>query len=495
MTDSHTHYEATFGGLDYDEGDVPSGYRATVGATQGASQSFPTLRDVLRDMSDRFGIEARTAYYEDPERGFVEVPNRVVTVNPAWLGEGLADAPQNSAAWTTASDEYATLDAMDQFGPLLPMARTHELDDVFGHVRAYRNGGQVSLEVFFRGLTGDDPDTDEPRYILGFEGGFDYYLGQSLRATVIAYDTETGAVMRGLSERYSTPHRGDAEDRMAEWFDDMIHRAERVGQTLYQVVAEARDYHVNLNELPLDVREFYEAVGFPSSTVAKPAAELVRNARTPTAWELYEPVTLVLSREYDGKVGGSALRDHASRANELLYTPAKAEQAALRQAAEQFEDQETLLGEDDEDAADLLRRRAASLDEAVDSSLTFRQRVRTILAEAADEDDGESDEAEADEDEVAADGGFAYGEDREPDVVTDGGTDWVPALVQVQGGSLVVQDRESGDCLVTEATSLFDGYNPHEDSRMPFRRLASIFGPGVFADEASREAFAGEVDA
>lgn len=404
------HYRQTFGGIDkhVEDPSVPGDYRETVGATRGRSVEFPSFHEVLSTLRDEFGVESRNAYYYDHDRDeYVQVPNRVVLVNPAWLGDGLDEAPQNSAGWTTASDSYSETDAMDNYGPLVALARQRGFDDVFGNVWAYRNGGDVRLDLFFNGLTADDPADDEPRYVLGFETGYDYFRSQSVNAAIIAYDTETGSVMRGLSDAYSSPHRGDIEGRTVSWFETMLDRAEKVGDTLYQVVAEARNYEVELSTLPLTVEGFYEALGFPGPSVAEPAAAMVSNTRNPTAWDLYEPLTLVLSREYGGKVGGDALVNHASRANDLLYSPASTERKAYRQAAEALDGQATLpgVGDDDaEDAAEVLMNRAGSLDEAVEKSVSFRERIRTMLAEdvAGDEDDEDDEQDEADEAEVAA---------------------------------------------------------------------------------------------
>lgn len=65
--------------------------------------------------------------------------------------------------------------------------------------------------------------------------------------------------------------------------------------------------------------------------------------------------------------------------------------------------------------------------------------------------------------------------------MTEAPSGWVEAEVQIQGDSLVVKDRESGDCVVVEARKLFDHYDPHDDPNMPYDRLESIFGEDVYA--------------
>lgn len=391
------HYAQTFAGIDRHASGalLPRVYKTTVGASHSPSTDFPAFQSVLTTLSEDFGIASRPALYYDTERAeVVEVPNRKVLVNPAWLGDGLDEAPQNSAAWTTASDSYTETDAMDNYGPLVALARRRDYTHAFGHVRAYRNGGDVHMDVFFPSLTANDPEDDSARYVLGFETGYDYFRSQSVTASVAAFDTETGAILRGLSKPYSSPHRGDIKARTVEWFDAMLDRAETVSETLYEVVAEARNYTIDLTQVPLTVADFYEGAGLPPG-IAAAAAERVSDTRTPSAWDLYEPLTVVLTREYGAKVGGSALTKHASRANDLLYSPASTEQSAYRRAAEtDVHSKQSTLG-DTETAADVLLARATSLDEAVERSVSFRERIKTMLEDApTTTDDEDEDEVE-----------------------------------------------------------------------------------------------------
>jgi len=406
---SDPHYREQFGGIDRNVDDdsrsVPGVYRDALGdhVSRGASVEFPTFNEVLATMQDRFGIDTRPAYYYDEDRDeYRKVPNRVVLYNPAWTGDGLVyEAPQDSAAWTTASDEYTATDALDNYGPLVDAARQNDHTAVFGEVRAHRNGGDVNADVFLPGLRANDPEQDEAdegRYVLGFETGYDYFKRQSVYASIIALDTETGSILRGLSGRYTSPHRGDVQDKLGDWFTTMFNRAERVGDTLYEVVAEARQYEVDLTTLPLSVEQFYQSLGFTDG-MAEAAAERVHNSQTPTAWDLYEPLSWVITRDYTGRVGGKALVEHASRANDLLYSPAAAERSACQQAAEDLDGQAAILGDDDEDASDVLRDRAESLDEAVEASVSFRKRIRTMLddMDLSDDEDAKPDGGEPDD--------------------------------------------------------------------------------------------------
>lgn len=375
-------YETVFGGVHAAaSGSVPGWYRAVKSATHGATADFPHLREAARTLADRYGASMTEAYYYDEERGeYVEVPERGVVVNPAWLGDGLDDSPKASAGWTTASAEYEPITAEDAYWPLADVAAEAGFYEAFGSVETYRNGGEVVVEVLFDDLRFEDPDSGV-EFVLGFESGFDHYRRSSVWATLLAYDTETGAALRGLSERYSRAHRGDSvRGDLREWFRSMLGRAERLDDTLTQVVAEAQNYTVPMSDIPLGVAEFYEAQGFPGSYGSR-AAERLHDTRRPTAFELYLAMAETVTTEFNGKKGGQALRDHASRTNELLFSPPSAEKTALAAA---------------------LTDRIESLDEGVAAFESMRERFRAMLDGLEDEpDEGES-EAEAEADEVAA---------------------------------------------------------------------------------------------
>lgn len=394
MTDAHT--TTTFGGIDdHAEADVPIWYRDHVGATRSAS--FGSFHEALLDLRERFGCETRPAGFENDETGeWVEDGRFRALVNPAWLdGSG----PQATALWHIVTESYEPTDHMDAFGPLVAVARKNDLTEPFGTVRTYRNGGEVQIDILFDGLRASVPDADGEPIILGFSLGQDYFGSQSIYASVIAVDERTGTVMRGLTDRFSTPHSNqNAAEDVAEWLEDMFDRAERVGETLYEVVAEAREYEVELDSIPLSVAEFYEALGFPSG-MSERAAEQVRDPSRPSAYDLYLPIAQALTETYDGKKSGSALTRHATNANDLLFSPPSAERAALESAAEDLQGQGT-LGAEYSDAAEALQDRIEDLDEAVSAFESVRDRIRSMLRETdeTDEQDGQSAD---DEDEQA----------------------------------------------------------------------------------------------
>lgn len=389
MNDAY--YESVFRGITPgDDATIPTWY-STQNDAAASPTNLPAFTDELGRLSSRFGAETTEAYYYDDERGeYVEIPHRAAVVNPAWLGDGQADAPASHAAWTTASDRYEPVTASEAYAPLRDAAHERDLGDAFGSVEAYRNGGEAAFEVVFNDLTHEVRDSDKT-LLLGFETGYDHYARSSIWATLLAYDADTGAVIRGLSDRYTRSHRGDdVSDDLLAFYESMLDRVERLDDTLTQVVAEAREYEIPLYDVPLDAAEFYTALGFPSSW-GEVAAEHLGDVRTPSGFDLWLAISETITTEFDGKRGAGAARNHATRANDLLYATPSAERTALEHARDELAEnsQATLSGDE---AAEALTDRIDTLDDGVEAFESMRERFRTMLDEADEQadEDGES---------------------------------------------------------------------------------------------------------
>ena len=387
------YYDTVFAGIaPGDATDVPTWYKTRNNAPASNAADMPAFTDVLGEVTARFGAETTEAYYYDDERGeYVEIPHRSAVVNPAWLGDGQADAPATHAAWTTASDRYEPVTASEAYAPLRDAAHERDLGDAWGSVECYRRGGEAAFEIAFNDLRHSVRGTDRD-LILGFETGYDHYARSSIWATLLAYDAETGACLRGLSERYTRRHRGEnVESDLREFYLRMLDRVENLDETLRQVVAEAREYEVPLYNVPLTVPEFYDALGFPASW-GEVAESHLSDTRTPSGFDLWLAMSETITSEFGGKRNGDALRNHATRVNDLLYSPGRAEKEALEHARQELAEsgQATLDGND---AAETLTDRIETLDDGVEAFETVRERFRTMLDEA-DESDEQADESE-----------------------------------------------------------------------------------------------------
>lgn len=243
-------------------------------ASARRSNRTASFDGVVNVLTDEYGATKRSCYYEDEAQGGkFEVPHRRVLINPAWEGEdALDDAPQNHAAWTTVSDEYAPVDADDALGIIPAVASDFGYDDLYGVVDAYRNGGEVVAEIVLDDLRVEYEDTE---YVLGFEAGYDHYGSTSVWARLLAYNTETGACLRHLSDRMTCRHRGeDIVERVRPWYENLLEKAERLGDRMYEVVAEADAHEIDIRALPFDMQTWFSAPGYPDSYAEDAAARL-----------------------------------------------------------------------------------------------------------------------------------------------------------------------------------------------------------------------------
>lgn len=381
-------YESLFAGIDAaaDAVTVPYWYRQSKTDT---GTPRPAFADEVETLSQRFGAETTPAYYYDEKRGeYIEAPEHTIIINPAWLGDGLEDSPNESAAWATATDQYQSVTAADAYRPLIDAAHAAGKSAAFGSIEAYRNGGQVAIEVLFDDLRVTDETTDT-EYVLGFETGYDHFRRSSVWATLLAYNTETGAALRGMSQRFSRQHRGEPEKKLKSWFQLMIERADKLSDELYNAIAEARNYTIDLSETPLTVEELYRHTGFHDEYAAD-AADIVSYQGNPTAFDLYHAVAELLTFDYDGKRGGKAMREHAGKANQILFQPDMMEKQALKEKKRHLAKQESALSAEQKAAVRDIDDRIETLDDAVETFTSVRDRVESMLDDMDDPQAAES---------------------------------------------------------------------------------------------------------
>jgi hypothetical protein len=411
MASNDTEYEATYSTDGYG---IPKWYTESVTAPHGRhNRTGGTWNDVVATLTDEYGATTRAVYYEDESQGGkFEIPHRAAVVNPAWEGEdGTDDAPQDHAAWTTASTDYTPVNADEALGTFTSVAHNRGYEHAYGKVVARRNGGEVVAEILLDDLRMEYEGTE---YVFGIEAGYDHFGNTAVWSSLIAYNTETGAPLRHLSERMAFRHQGtEVRERVSEWYENVLERAETLRDEMLNVVADADAYEVEVSELPASVAEWYEAMGFPTSYAERAANRVptpAGNNGNPTALDLYNAITSTLQEEFNGKRGGSAIQRHASRANEILFAPDAAERAALETLLDGYENQAALEEYEDGEVPDAeevegVRERYQRLQEGIEQFEGFRDRVRTIL-DGVEADDEEGGNGESENQAALTDGGW-----------------------------------------------------------------------------------------
>lgn len=382
-----------FGGLGGPNGSesLPEWYRERLDLTEGEDpDGFETVINTMEKATDV------TPAYKDPETGeFVEVPDKTAVVNPAWLGDGLEETDRGHALWAFAGSRYEPVNPMDMYGPLLAMLRQRDLTDVYGRGRVYKMGGEAHFDLV---LPEHTFEVDGAEHVLALSTGYSHDLNRGLYVQVMAYNTETGAEWRQLTNKNTCRHSKKAPKRVAKWWSNALDNAGTATHHLATVVDEAMHYAVPFDGMPYNVTGFYEGLGIPShgdKSLANLASERLKRTNTggaepaeATALALYEALADTLTMHFGGKTGSTAATSHNKAANNILFSPPSAEAKVISYWQTELAEQETLTGiEEDQRAA--LGERFGDAQAAIEHYEDTKQSLKRILnrspAEAEEE--------------------------------------------------------------------------------------------------------------
>lgn len=370
-----------------------------------------TLHGLMRDLPS---VETRpVAFYDDEADEWVETERGMALVNPDWLDDQTpTQGPftPGDACWHIPTSDYSPVKPNNLFGPLGALLRQDRYEDllgdsdtydgVFGEARCYRNGGEVHLDIFFDGVRVTDPfgsdaaQSTAPPFTLGLQVGYDFYGGRAIYAEVIAYDTRSGAVHRGLTGSHRRKHVGKAQQDVADWWETLLDSFEKASELLTQSIADANNYEVELDQLPgISLEEYLSATGLPEYLAESAADSLPgtihREQRNPTAWELYDAGMTALTHDFDGKDGGS-LRHHTTTVTDFLFAPEDVDAATTEECVYIVRNKSSGLsnGMSITEAADEIEQRSIDIEQAKADHRTHRQRL-TDLFETVQSDDDE----------------------------------------------------------------------------------------------------------
>jgi len=392
--------------------DVPEWYREKTDLTGAECEAAPTLKETIHSLAK---AKAVTPGYWDPEaEEFVKTPDKTAVVNPGWLGDGLDESEAGHALWAFAGSTYEPVNPMDMYGPFLAMARKHGLGDVYGHVEEYKLGGEVHIDLVLPSYT---VDVDGTEYVLVFTTGYSHDLNRGLYVQFSAYNTETGAEWRQITDKRTCRHSKTATDKVATWWEDGIERAETATHNLATVVDEAMRYVIPLEGMPYTLTGFYEGLGIPArheKSLADLAAGNVKAANTggaepdeATALALYEGLAEALTEEFEGKTDGTAATRHNRSANRLLFSPPSAEAKAIQYWQTELADQDT-LDMDDREHKRALGERFGDTQAAIEHYEDTKETLKRLLnksREDVEEPESETESEDEDAESTDEDGG------------------------------------------------------------------------------------------
>ncbi|WP_255197748.1 hypothetical protein [Halorarius litoreus] len=307
-------------------------------------------------------------------------PNRLITQAGDQDEEPLFHVPTSN---------YAVINPTDVYAPLEDVLCEETVDDtplaelVFGEVRQYRGGGEVHMDIMFDGLDVTLPDRREP-ITMGVTTGYDFFGNNAVYVEGFARDTACANSIRSLTDRQVVKHVGDVGD-FEQWWRDVLGQLELVANDLHGFIADAQDLSVDLTEMPFDLPEFYDLLGFPEYLAERAAEDARANAADPfdiDMWTLHSGATHALTHFFRGKEG-SSLQQYVRLANDLLFNLETSLQRVetsyeQRVEAESEGDQQHLaaasglaqierVSEEVHDLADQFEQREAQLRERLDA--------------------------------------------------------------------------------------------------------------------------------
>lgn len=237
--------------------------------------------------------------------------------------------------WRVSTERYGIINPDDAYAPLEDALRELNLDDGFyGHFRLYKGGGLWFLDGMFNtdSASVSPPGASDP-LMIGFNSGSDFFGNTAFYAEGFAQDTRCTNSIRSLTDQMKRKHTSRESARhldyeeLTDWWERLLRQIFDIKDQLVEAIADAIDVTLPLNELPFDIEEFYELVGFPNgsqtpfASMAKVYCNSYAESRfAPTMWDVHSGATAVLEHEWNHSEGDT-FRDYVRIANDLLFNP------------------------------------------------------------------------------------------------------------------------------------------------------------------------------
>jgi len=237
--------------------------------------------------------------------------------------------------WHIPTDTYTIIPPRKAYKPLMDIAGEQGHGAALcGVAKVYRRGGKVDMDIGIDTKEVNFPGMDPVK--LGVETGYDFFGNRALYATAWAQDTNCSNSMRNLTKKAIRKHVGDVSG-LREWWLEVWEKVDTVADMLHQLVHEASDTDVDFSELPYDLSDFYQFLGFPeylAEAAEMDARDNSDDSPVYSMWRIYSGATYALSFRFRGE-SGSRLDDLYRSANDILYNP----HATLEHVDDEYERQ------------------------------------------------------------------------------------------------------------------------------------------------------------
>jgi hypothetical protein len=287
-----------------------------------------------------------TVAYQNPYTGqWVETDRFNALVDPDRAVAQASDDTGADPLFHVPTDSYSIINPTDVYSPFEEVLRSTEVDDrplsevAFGEIRQYRGGGEVHMDVLFDGLEVTLPGREDP-ITMGVTSGYDFFGGNAVYVEGFAQDTLCSNSIRSLTDRQTVKHVGEVADFEA-WWTGILMQLELVTDDLYAFIEDATDITLAFREVPFDVTEFYELLGFPTYLAEQAASDARSNAADPfevDMWTLHSGATYALTHFFRGREG-SSLDGYVRTANDILFNPDRILERVERTYEQQADDE------------------------------------------------------------------------------------------------------------------------------------------------------------
>jgi hypothetical protein len=272
-------------------------------------------------------VETEVAYRNPYTNGWVETSRFNALVEPSRAVADVSDEADADPLFHVPTTSYSIINPVDVYAPLEEILREHDLDGralgelVFGEIRQYRAGGEVHMDLMFDGLEVSLPGRNDP-ITMGVTSGYDFFGGHAVYVEGFARDNACANSIRSLTDRQIVKHVGEV-DHFGAWWESILSRLELVADDLHAFILDASDITIDFRQVPFDVAEFYELLGFPEYLAEAARNDAVLEADDPfdiDLWTLHSGATHALTHGFRGREG-SSLDGYVRAANDLLFNP------------------------------------------------------------------------------------------------------------------------------------------------------------------------------
>lgn len=324
--------------------DVPDAFLTKYGIEAHEVSSLPTFSEVYHNLP--IATETVAGYRNPWTQEWVETERFNALVDPDKLERAEVDEDIDPL-WHIPTDNYGAVNPPEFYFPLEEsVIEAGWGDDLFGEARSYKQGGEVHMDIMFSGqrvdIEGQDP------LFAGLTTGYDFFGNTALYAEGFAMDTSCKNSMRSLTDKKSRRHVGDPSADI-DWWEEILTKLGGLVDHLAEMIEVAMEVEMDFRELPFDLQEFYDLLGFPEYMARSAASHARMRTSSGQPWQIdmwaaHAGATYAITHDFRGGENG-AIEGYVRTANDMVQNP----QMVVSEVEVAFERREHQRQEEDGD--------------------------------------------------------------------------------------------------------------------------------------------------